>query len=282
MSFEKLDVKSSPTPSVTGLWRALPSGSVGSLLSTFYSACNHQSRIGRIKCFKKINSTNEKAKDLARKGVSDVVIVADEQTKGKGRFNRKWFSSLGGLSFSILLKEKNVENVKYLTFIAAVSVVKAISKVTKLKTKIKWPNDIHFNNKKLCGILTESVLGKENYVIVGVGMNVNQTKFHKSIKDIATSLKIQLKKPIDKNKILNQFLIEFEKSYTQYKNKEYKKILKLFKKNCDTIGRDVKVKSINKVFYGEVIDVDKNCNLILKLKNKKIKKIIEGDVFVID
>jgi len=231
--------------------------------------------------FKKINSTNEKAKDLARKGLFDVIIAADEQTKGKGRFNRKWFSSEGGLYFSILLKEKNVDKMKYLTFIAAVSVVKAISKVTKLKTKIKWPNDVHFNNKKLCGILTESVLGKENYVVVGVGMNVNQTKFHKSIKDITTSLKIQFKKPIDKNEILNQFLKEFSKLYSQYKNKKYKKILNEWKAWCDTIGKDVKVKTLSQNFYGKVIDVDKDCNLLIKLKNKKIKKIIEGDVFVV-
>ena len=232
--------------------------------------------------FKKLNSTNERAKSLAKKGLFDVVVVADEQTKGKGRFNRKWFSSKGGLYLSILLKEQDVENAKYLNFISALSVVKAIEKVTGLKVKIKWPNDIHFNGKKLCGILTEGFLGREGYVVVGVGMNVNQLTFNKKVSDIATSLKLQLKKTINKEKILNKFLEEFSLLYEQYKNKKYKKILDLLKKNCDTIGREAKVKTLKKEFYGKAIDIDEECNLILRLKNGKIKKIVEGDVFVLD
>jgi len=229
--------------------------------------------------FKKINSTNEKAKELAKKGLFDIVVVADEQTKGKGRFDRIWFSSEGGLYFSILLKEKNIEKAKYLTFIAAVSVVKAVEEVAELKTKIKWPNDVHINKKKLCGILTETF---EDYVVVGVGINANQTKFNQSIKNISTSLKIELNKKINKEKILNKFLEEFSLLYNQYKNKKYKKILIKWKENCDTVGRDVKVKSLKKEFCGKAIDVDENCNLILKLKNGKIKKIIEGDIFILD
>lgn len=231
--------------------------------------------------FKKINSTNEKAKELAKKGLFDIVVVAEEQTKGKGRFDRKWISSEGGLYFSILLREKNIEKAKYLTFIAALSVVKSIEKAG-LKTKLKWPNDVHINKKKLCGILTETFSGKESYVVVGVGINVNQSKFNKKISDIATSLKLELNKKINKEKILNKFLEEFSLLYKQYKNKKYKKILNLLKENCDTIGKDIKLKSINRIFYGKVIDVDKDCNLILKLKNKKIKKIIEGDIFILD
>ena len=232
--------------------------------------------------FKKINSTNEKAKELAKKGLFDIVVVAEEQTKGKGRFNRKWLSSEGGLYFSILVRGENVEKAKYLTFIAAVSVVKAIFGVAKLKTKIKWPNDVHITKKKLCGILTETSSGKESYVVVGVGINVNQSKFNKKISNIATSLRIELNKKINKDKILNQFLKEFGKLCHQYKNKKYKKILNLLKENCDTIGKNIKVKTLNKLFYGKVIDVDKDCNLIAKLKNGKIKKIIEGDVFILD
>lgn len=253
----------------------------------------------KILRFKKLSSTNKRAKLLAKKRLFDVVVVADEQTKGKGRFNRKWFSSKGGLYLSILLKEQDVGNAKYLTFISALSVVKAIEKVTGLKAKIKWPNDVHFNGKKLCGILTESFSGKEGYVVLGAGINVNQLTFNTKISNIATSIKKELKtrenqrfsvsrkssisvKPIDKEKILNKFLEEFSLLYKQYKNKKYKKILDLLKKNCDTIGREAKVKTLKKEFYGKVIDIDEECNLILRLKNNKIKKIIEGDIFVLD
>ncbi|MBL7054966.1 biotin--[acetyl-CoA-carboxylase] ligase [Candidatus Woesearchaeota archaeon] len=236
----------------------------------------------KIYHFKKISSTNDQAKTLAEKGLIDVVVVADEQTKGRGRFNRKWISSLGGLYFSVLLKEKNTDKIKYLTFIAAISVVKAIFQSTKLKTKIKWPNDIHINNRKLCGILTENVLGKVNQVIVGAGININQSKFNKKISNIATSLKIELNKKTNKEKILSHFLKEFDKLYVQYKNEEYARILKLFKENCDTIGKNVKVKTLSEIFCGKVIDVDEDCNLILKLDDGKLKKIIEGDISIVD
>ena len=231
---------------------------------------------------KKIYSTNKKAKELARRGLSEIIIIANEQTKGKGRFNRKWLSAKGGIYLSILLKEENIEKTKYLTFIAAISVVRAIEKIAKIKTKIKWPNDVHINKKKLCGILTESILGNINYVVVGVGINVNQEKFPKEIRDIAISLKIYLKKEIDKEKILGQFLKEFILLYDKYMYKKYNEILNLFKKNCDTIGKNVKAVTLNKEVYGKAVDVDKDCNLILMLKNSEIKKIIEGDIFVLD
>ncbi len=231
--------------------------------------------------FKKISSTNEKSKGLAEKGISNAVIVANEQTRGRGRFKRKWVSSEGGLYFSVLLNEKDINKVKYLTFIAAISVVKAVERITGLKTKIKWPNDVHINKKKLCGILTESFFGKKNYVVVGVGINVNQGEFPKEIKDIAISLKSQLGRQVDKNRILKQFLKEFDILYSQYKNKKYEKILSEWKRYCDTVGKNIKVVTLKKEFYGKAVEVDSDCNLILKLKDGKIKKIVEGDILVL-
>jgi BirA family biotin operon repressor/biotin-[acetyl-CoA-carboxylase] ligase len=232
----------------------------------------------KIFFFKKIRSTNTKAKDFSKKGINDVVIVSEEQSEARGRFGRKWISGKGGLWLSILFRENNVEKSQYLTFIGAICVVKAIKKITNLETKIKWPNDVHFESRKLCGILTEAILGKGNYIIVGIGLNVNQLKFPKEIKNIATSLRIILKKEFNKEKILKKILKEFELLYHIFKKKKFEKILSEWKELSDTIGKNVKVVSMNKTYYGEVIDVDENCNLVLKLKNK-IKKIREGDVF---
>src|SRR3989338_10621694 len=135
----------------------------------------------KIHYFKSLESTQDKAKEFAKKNLSNAVIVADVQTKGRGRFKRKWHSAKGGLWMSILLKPKNTENLQYLTFIAAIAVVKSIKKIANLKTSIKWPNDVHFNGKKLCGILTEGDFGKENFAVIGIGLNVNQKKFSKEI-----------------------------------------------------------------------------------------------------
>ena len=94
--------------------------------------------------FKSLTSTQDKAKEFSKKGLSNIVVIADVQTKGRGRFKRKWHSSKGGLWMSILLKPKSAENMQYLTFIAAISVAKVIKKMTGIDAKIKWPNDVHY------------------------------------------------------------------------------------------------------------------------------------------
>ena len=229
--------------------------------------------------FKSLTSTQDKGKELAKKGLSNVVIVADVQTKGRGRFKRKWHSDKNGLWMSILLKPKNVENMQYLTFAASIAVVEAIKKTANLKTNIKWPNDVHYNGKKLCGILTEGIFGKANYVIVGIGLNVNQIKFPSEIKNIAISLRMIKHRFFNVKEIINDIAHGFFNSYNNYYNKnKIEKILQIWKRYSDTIKKNVTVTTKTKKIYGKVIGVDKNCNLLLKLKNNKIIKIMEGDI----
>ena len=235
----------------------------------------------KIHHFNLLTSTQDKAKEFAKKGLSNIVVVADKQTKGRGRFNRKWYSNKGGLWMSILLKPKNVENIQYITFIAAIAVVKSIKKIAKLNTKIKWPNDVHYKRKKLCGILTEGIFGKENYVVVGVGLNVNQNKFSKEIKKIATSLKIISKKFFHQKFFCKNILDEFFSLSEKFYNKnDFAKIIKIWKKYCDTIGKDVSIVTKTKISNGKAIGVDEDCNLLLRLKNNKTIKVVEGDVSV--
>ena len=229
--------------------------------------------------FNSLTSTQDKAKEFSKKGLSNVAIIADVQTKGRGRFKRTWYSGKGGLWMSILLKPNNVENMQYLTFAAAVSVVESIKKIANLKTNIKWPNDVHYKGKKLCGILTEGVFGRNNYVVVGIGLNVNQNKFSNEIKNLAISLKIIKNQNFDIGKFIKIILDEFFKLYNRYYNKnKFKNIFKIWKSYCDTINKNVTVITGTKKINGNVIGVDKDCNLLLKLKNNKIIKIVEGDI----
>ena len=233
----------------------------------------------KIYHFNSLTSTQDKAKEFAKNGLSNAIILADVQTKGRGRFKREWYSSKDGLWVSILLKPENIHNIQYLTFAAAVSVVKSIKNITGLKTKIKWPNDVHYKGKKLCGILTEGIFGNGSYVIVGIGLNVNQNKFPKDINSIATSLKIIKKKSISTKKLTKAILNEFSSLYNNYYNKnKLKEITETWKKNCDTINKNITVTSKNKKIEGQAIGIDNNCNLLLKLKNNTIIKIIEGDI----
>jgi len=233
----------------------------------------------KLRHYKSLISTQDKAKEFSKKGLNNIVVISDVQTKGRGRFKRKWYSDNGSLSMSILLKPKNIANLQYLTFAAAISIVKAINKLIKVSTKIKWPNDVHYKGKKLCGILTEGIFGKENYVVVGIGLNVNQNKFPAEIKNIAISLKLIKNKTINIQDVSKIILTEFFIIYNdQYNKNKFKNIQKTWKKYCDTIGKNVEVITKTKKIYGKAVGIDKNCNLLLKLKNNKIVKIIEGDI----
>lgn len=231
--------------------------------------------------FKSLKSTQDKAKEFSKRGLSNVVVVADAQIKGKGRFNRKWHSSKDGLWMSILLKPKNTEKIQYLTFIAAISVVESIKKISKLKTSIKWPNDILYNKKKLCGILTEGIFGKNNFVIVGIGLNVNQRKFQSQIRNTATSLRMIKHRLFSIKSLMNKIISSFFFLYRNYYTKNrLDNIIKLWKKHTDTIGKDIIVSTRTKKIYGRAVGIDKDCRLLLKLKNSRIIKIIEGDINV--
>lgn len=231
--------------------------------------------------FRSLASTQGKAKKISKKGLSDIAIVADMQTKGRGRFKRKWHSGKGGLWMSILLRPGNTQNLQYLTFAAAVSVVKSIENIAKLKSNIKWPNDVHYKNKKLCGILTEGTFGKDSYVIVGIGLNVNQSKFPDDVKNLAISLKMAKKKTFSIKKLEDNVLEEFFKLYNNCYNKnKLNRILAIWKRYCDTINRNVTVITKTKEINGKVTGVDEECRLLLKTKNSRIIKIIEGDIRV--
>ena len=233
----------------------------------------------KIHHFKSLTSTQDKAKELAKKGLSNVVIVADKQTKGRGRFKRKWHSDKGGLWISILIRPKNTENLQYLTFAAAVAVAKSIKKIANLNTNIKWPNDVHYQGKKLCGILTEGIFGKNNFAVVGIGLNANQNKLPDEIKNTATSLKIIKNKETDTKKLLKSIAGEFFDLYCKFYNKnQTAKILNMWKKHCDTINKNIEVITKTRRLSGKAIGIDKDCNLLLKIKPNKIMKIIEADI----
>lgn len=231
--------------------------------------------------FKSLTSTQDKAKDFAKKGLSDIAVVADTQTKGRGRFGRKWHSDNGGLWISILLKPNNMKNLQYLTFAAAIAVFKSIIELTGIKTSIKWPNDLLYKGKKLCGILTEGVFGKESYVIVGIGLNVNQNTFPDKIKNTTTSLKIINKNTLDIERLARKLNEDFFNLYENYYNKNrFASILEIWKKNCNTINKKATITTKTKKLQGKVIGIDKDCNLLLKMKNNKVVKIMEGDIKV--
>lgn len=182
---------------------------------------------------------------------------------------------------SVLLKPKNAENLHYLTFAAAIAVVKSVKKNANLNASIKWPNDVHYNGKKLCGILTEGIFGKEDYAVVGIGVNVNQKNFPDGIKGAAASLRIIKKKIFSKKIFLRSIADEFFALYNSHCGKaSQNRILEAWKKYCDTINKNVIAATRTRKLQGKAIGVDKDCSLLLKTKNNKVIRIVEGDIRV--
>ena len=161
-----------------------------------------------IKHFSQLDSTSQKAKEIALEGAEPwTVIAADEQTGGYGRKGTSWFSPKGGLYFSIILPKSQIEDLQTLTILAAFIVGKVIKENFNLEPFIKLPNDVWIAGKKVAGILTENVIGKEvKLSIMGIGFNTNIEKFPKELVNMATSLKIELGGEVDNKKILEGIL----------------------------------------------------------------------------
>jgi len=161
-----------------------------------------------IRHFSQLKSTNQKAKELARKGAEPwTIILADSQNRGYGKEKAVWFSPQGGLYFSIILPKSNLSDLQTLTILSAFIVAKTIKENFALEPMIKLPNDILINGKKAAGILTENVIGKTvKLSVLGIGLNTNIERFPKELKNKATSLKIELGKEINNEKILKQIV----------------------------------------------------------------------------
>ncbi len=170
-----------------------------------------------------VGSTNTVAKQFAEeKNSHGLLVTADLQNSGKGRRGRSWVSPKeSGIWMTLILKpELDPRNASMLTLVAALAVAKGICEVTKLDAKIKWPNDIVVNKKKVCGILTEmnAELDFINYVVVGIGINVNVTKFPDEIKEIASSLYLESGNRINRSELICKALEYFEEYYETFLN----------------------------------------------------------------
>jgi len=161
-----------------------------------------------IKNYKTLESTNLEAKELAQKGADPwTIVVAKEQTGGYGRKKSVWSSPKGGLYFSIILPKSNIDDLQTLTILAAFICAKTIKENSNLEPFIKLPNDVWVNGKKLAGILTENIIGRDvKTSVIGIGLNTNIKKFPKDLENIATSLKIELGREVDNQKILGQII----------------------------------------------------------------------------
>ena len=234
---------------------------------------------------KETDSTNTRAKELAAQGAPEgTLVIAEKQTSGRGRRGRNWFSPPGGgIYCSLILRPVlSPSETPRITLMTAVVLAETLISLMKLKLRIKWPNDILVNGKKLAGILTEisTEMDAVNYIVVGLGMNVNTQleDLPREIKKTATSILIETKKPFPRVKLIQHYLKLYEKYYDMFKKNDFKPIMKRWRELADIIGKQIRVDVIGKTHIGKVVDVDNDGVLILKDDKGVLQRIFSGDV----
>ena len=238
-----------------------------------------------ISVFSSVTSTNTILKKMAEQGAKEcTVIIAEEQTAGRGRTGKQFYSPKGtGIYISILLRpDIPAEESLFLTTSAAVATARAIEDVSDKRALIKWVNDIYLEDKKACGILTEGAFnvetGKLDYAIVGIGINVciPDGGFPDNIKDIATAIFDKQTDSINKRSVLIANLLDyFMEYYKDFKSKSY---VKEYIERSMIIGKTITVIEGSKTSVAKAIDIDKNCRLKVQFENGTTKWLSSGEV----
>lgn len=242
--------------------------------------------VKQVFVYKTIDSTNKEAKrKVMEEGLGTALFISEEQTLGIGRRGRHWVSKSGTGIFMSLLLRPNIKplNASMLTLLAGIAVQKAIEKETGLNAKIKWPNDLVLNNKKICGILTEmnSEIDFINYVVIGIGINVNQSEIEQELIDMATSLSLEGGKNYSRKSIIIAFLEAFENLYDQFVQRESLDfIINEYNKLCVNVGRTVKAEINGQTIIGESIKVNETGALIIRKEDNEELTVHSGEVSV--
>src|SRR5579884_72707 len=240
--------------------------------------------------FEEIGSTNEVAFELARNGATEgTVVIADSQTQGRGRLQRRWISPPGvNLYISVIFRPSiAAKNVPFLTLVASIALAETI-KNEGANTLIKWPNDILINWKKVAGVLTAmQPRGDEvDFVVVGVGVNLNMTretmkKEMGEVAEIATSLREELGHEIERARFTADLINEIEIWYQRFLKNGKSPIIKEWMRRWGAINRRVQVKFNETVVEGTASGIDENGYLLIKKDDGTTERIISGDVILL-
>ncbi|HAS73704.1 MAG TPA: biotin--[acetyl-CoA-carboxylase] ligase [Clostridiales bacterium UBA8960] len=234
--------------------------------------------------YESIDSTNTEAKrfainDDSRQGL----FVADEQKQGKGRLGRSWVSEKkAGLWFSMLLRPSiSPEKASGITLVAAAAMSMAIEAQSSFNVGIKWPNDLLLGDKKVCGILTEmsAELNHLHYLILGIGVNLDQNTFEDDLSNKATSIKMA-KGQVSAKALLEAFLKHFSVLYKSFVLGRMEDVIQYHKTKSVTLNRQVTLTSPSGMRQVYAIDLDDMGSLVIVNENKELETIISGEVSV--
>ncbi len=240
---------------------------------------------GEIIHFTETDSTNSRAKELAARGAHEgTIVLAERQTGGRGRRGRSWFSPDGaGLYVSLVLRPEVVPaEAPKMTLMTAVAVCDVLISYLPLPPRVKWPNDIFADGRKIAGILTEISTEPDavDYVVVGLGLNVNvpARQFPKEIRERATSILVETGKTHSRTAIFRSFLENFERHYTLFREGRFPPVLDRWKAYAGATGQYVRIDQVGRVLTGEIQDIDQDGSLLLRDEKGNLHRIVSGDL----
>lgn len=239
-----------------------------------------------IRFYEEISSTNIEAKKLAEEGEPHgTLVVADKQNAGRGRRGKTWESPAGSSVYmTILLRpEFPPDKASMLTLLMALSVRNAVADVSGMEVQIKWPNDIVLHGKKICGILTEmsAELDYIHYVVIGVGINVNQKTFPEEIHVTATSLFMESEKKHVRAALIERSMYYFEQYYDQFLEiQNLEGIWSEYNKYLINIEKRVRVLDPKGEFEGIAVGINNLGELLVKKDDNEVTEVYAGEVSV--
>lgn len=241
--------------------------------------------LGRTVVFaREVDSTNTQAKLHAGEYPEGTIFLAEAQLGGRGRLGRNWSSQPGkGIWCSVLLKPQVRPTVAgQFPLLTAVAIAETLHGIG-INARIKWPNDLLIDGKKVCGILTEMVaeLDRINFLVIGFGLNVkHQTEdFPPDVRPVAASLEMISGQQIDRAQLLSRILLQLERRYRQFVDEGFEPIRELWKTHTCTLGHETKISRWNQPpLYGYALDLAPDGSLILQLPDGEVMSVMSGEI----
>jgi BirA family biotin operon repressor/biotin-[acetyl-CoA-carboxylase] ligase len=235
-------------------------------------------RESKIRYYPELPSTMDAAKDLARKDCPHfTTVIAGRQTSGRGRLQREWISEKGGLYFTMVLRPDLPPVLSFrVSFLASVTLAGILQEVFGIDAKVKWPNDILVDERKISGMLSELEAEADRVVFINIGVGINVNNDPPTIEPETTSLKRLLGRKVSKKDLLARYLDALEQ---RMQTRAFDGIIAEWKQFTVTLNRDVRVVTTHEVLEGRAVDVDDTGALILQCADGSLKKILYGDCF---
>lgn len=240
----------------------------------------------RVYFYEEIDSTNTQAKRLAEEDVpSGTLVVSDCQVKGKGRRGRVWTSPKGEAIYMTILLRPQIrpDRASMVTLVMGLSVVQAIRNVLGLETSIKWPNDVVLNRKKLVGILTEMSAQMDyiEYLVIGTGINANMTAFSEELKDKATSLRMEMGRPVNRAALIAESMKCFEKNYEIFeKTQDLSGLMEDYQAVLANLNQPVRVLEPGHEYSGIARGINEKGELLVEREDGTVTAVYSGEVSV--